>query len=63
VVIDEDELKKVVTQVLTENGKAVEDYKKGKQASIMFLLGQVMRKIGKKVDATIVKKAIEKDLK
>ncbi len=63
VVIDEDELQKIIGQVIKEHGKAVEDYKKGKEASIMFLVGQTMRKIGKKVDATIVRKTIESSLK
>ncbi len=60
--MDEGELNKIIKQVLLENSKAVEDYKKGKQASIMFLLGQTMKKIGKKVDATMVKEKIEKEL-
>ena len=61
--VDEDEINKVIQQVLKENVKAVEDFKKGKQASLMFLLGQVMRKMDKKVDATVVREAIEKSLK
>jgi aspartyl-tRNA(Asn)/glutamyl-tRNA(Gln) amidotransferase subunit B len=60
--IDEDELGKIIKQVLIENVKAVEDYKKGKKTSIMFLLGQTMKKIGKKVDANLVKEKIEKEL-
>ncbi len=63
VVVDESELGTIIKQVLLENVKAVEDYKKGKGASIMFLLGQIMRKIGRKVDATMVKERIEKELK
>lgn len=63
VAVDEKELEKVVKEVLAENQKAVEDYKNGKQNSIMFLLGQVMRKIGKKVDAGIIKNRIEKELR
>jgi len=61
-VVDEDELGIIIKQVLLENVKAVEDYKNGKKASIMFLLGQTMRKIGKKVDAAMVKEKIEKEL-
>ncbi len=60
VTVDDDELKKVIGEVLSENQKAVEDYKAGKQNSVMFLLGQVMRKLGKKVDANIVRGEIEK---
>ena len=61
--IDKAEITKVINQVLKENTKAVEDFKKGKQASIMFLLGQVMRQMDKKVDATAVREAIGKSLK
>lgn len=61
--INESELEKVIKDVLGENAKAVEDYKKGKQTSIMFLVGQTMRKLGKKVDATMVRGRIEKELK
>lgn len=58
--VDEKELEKVIKEVLAENTKAVDDYKNGKEASLMFLLGQVMRKIGKKVDVNSVKEAIIK---
>ena len=61
--IDKDKIAKVIQKVLKENPKAVEDFKKGKQASLMFLLGQVMRQMDKKVDATTVRGAIEKSLK
>jgi aspartyl-tRNA(Asn)/glutamyl-tRNA(Gln) amidotransferase subunit B len=61
--VDEDEINKVIQKVLRENVKAVEDFKKGKQASLQFLLGQVMRQMGKKVDVTVVRGAIERSLK
>jgi aspartyl-tRNA(Asn)/glutamyl-tRNA(Gln) amidotransferase subunit B len=63
VVIDEGELRGVVEEVVKENEKAVADYKGGKQGTIMFLVGQTMRKIGKKVDAVMVRKFIENRLK
>ena len=56
--IDNIELEKIIVEVLKENQKAVDDYKKGKEASLMFLLGQVMRKLGKKVDVNLVKEKI-----
>jgi aspartyl-tRNA(Asn)/glutamyl-tRNA(Gln) amidotransferase subunit B len=62
-VIDEKVLNKIITDVITENEKAVSDYKSGKEASLMFLLGQTMRKIGKKVDTNLVKDTIVKQLK
>ncbi len=56
--IDKNELDNLVSEVLSQNQKAVEDYKNGKEASLMFLLGQIMRKIGKKVDTQAIKQAI-----
>ncbi|MCL5073666.1 MAG: Asp-tRNA(Asn)/Glu-tRNA(Gln) amidotransferase subunit GatB [Actinobacteria bacterium] len=61
--IDENELENVIKQVLSENQKAVEDYKKGKESVIMFLVGMAMRKIGKKIDANLVKEKIIEKLK
>lgn len=58
--IDEDELNQVISEVIAENEKAVIDYKNGKEASLMFLLGQVMKKLAKKVDANVVKETIKK---
>lgn len=56
--IDPEELAQLIKTVLSENTKAVEEYKKGKENAIMFLLGQVMRKAGKKLDAEMVKNSI-----
>ncbi len=60
--IDEKELEKIIDEVISENEKAVADYKNGKEASLMFLLGQTMRKIGKKVDSQVIKTALIKKL-
>lgn len=63
IAIDEKELEKVINDVIKANEKAVTDYKSGKEASLMFLLGQVMRTLGKKVDAAQVKHSLLKKLK
>jgi aspartyl-tRNA(Asn)/glutamyl-tRNA(Gln) amidotransferase subunit B len=57
--VDEKELEKIIDEVLKENSKAVADFRAGKEASLMFLLGQVMKKLGKKVDTTIVKNTLQ----
>lgn len=57
-----DVLASLISDVLSENTKAVEEYKAGKENAIMFLLGQVMRKAGKKLDANVVKNGILKAL-
>ena len=61
--IDEQELEKFIDEVIKENEKAVADYKSGKEASLMFLLGQTMRKIGKKVDTNLIKQQLIDSLK
>jgi aspartyl-tRNA(Asn)/glutamyl-tRNA(Gln) amidotransferase subunit B len=61
--IDDATMATIIQEVLTEQEKAVDEYKSGKETVIMFLLGQVMRKIGKKVDAQMVKTQLEKALK
>jgi aspartyl-tRNA(Asn)/glutamyl-tRNA(Gln) amidotransferase subunit B len=40
---DEGELEKIADQVIAENPKSVEDYKKGKENAVKFLMGQVMK--------------------
>ncbi|MBI4084670.1 MAG: hypothetical protein HY431_02090, partial [Candidatus Levybacteria bacterium] len=61
--ISGDELQKVIDQVLSENQKAVLDFKKGKESVIMFLVGQVMRSLGKMVDVQLVKNRLASSLK
>jgi aspartyl-tRNA(Asn)/glutamyl-tRNA(Gln) amidotransferase subunit B len=41
---DEGAIKKIAAEVVAENPAAVDEYKKGKQASLMFLVGQGMKK-------------------
>ncbi len=61
--VADDALQAIIAEVIIEHEKAVTDYKNGKEASLMFLLGQTMRKIGKKVDAGMVKEAIIREIK
>ena len=55
-------LDEAVKKVLIANEKAVADYKSGKETVIMFLVGQVMREMKGKADATAVKEALAKAL-
>ena len=41
-VTDETEIERIVKDVIEKNQKVVADYKKGKEASLQFLVGQVM---------------------
>jgi len=61
--IDENELEKIIDQVLSENPKAVEDYKKGKENVIMFLIGQVLRVTKRKIEIDIIKNKILQKIK
>ncbi len=60
--IDEAKLESLITEVFSENEKAVQDFKSGKESVIMYLLGQTMRKIGKKVDTKMVLDKIKSQL-
>ena len=59
VVEDEGQLGKWVQQAAAANQKAVEDYKKGKEAALQFLIGQVQKKAKGKADVIKVIKLIK----
>ncbi len=61
--VDDKTLNETIDKVLTENPKAVEDYKKGKQTAIMFLFGAVMRSLKVKADAEKIKAVLTAKLK
>ncbi len=60
--LDKETIAKVVAEVISENPKAVEDYKAGKQNAIQFLLGQFMRKIKKRIDVKPVLEEIKRQI-
>jgi len=60
--IDEKELDKIIDEILSDNQKAVNDYKAGKTQVLMFLLGMVMRGLAGKGDAALIRKLLEKRL-
>ncbi|MBI3069883.1 MAG: Asp-tRNA(Asn)/Glu-tRNA(Gln) amidotransferase subunit GatB [Candidatus Levybacteria bacterium] len=60
--LSDEALEKIITQIVDENPKAVEDYKKGKSNALMFLVGQVIRKYPKKIDAGGLRERMEKML-
>lgn len=57
---DDEELLKIATKVISENKKAVEDYQNGKEASLQFLLGMLMRETKGKADATVSTEIIKR---
>lgn len=61
--ITDEALEKIINNVISANSNAVEDYKKGKTNSIMFLIGQVMREAKQRLDTKLIKEKLENSLK
>ena len=57
------EIEKICNQVIKENPKAVQDYKSGKQESINFLVGQVMKISNKRANFKTATDILKKQLK
>ena len=49
-------IKKVIVEIINKNQKAVEDYKKGKENVLQFLIGQAMAKLKGRGSPEILKK-------
>ncbi|HLC94259.1 MAG TPA: Asp-tRNA(Asn)/Glu-tRNA(Gln) amidotransferase subunit GatB [Patescibacteria group bacterium] len=60
--VEGEELVSHIEKILEANEKAVNDYKRGKQNAIMFLVGLVMRELKGQADAQIIRKKIEEKL-
>lgn len=59
----DDELASILRRVIEANPKACADYLAGKEGSIMYIIGQVMREVKGKADAATVKERILQELK
>ncbi|MFH1549732.1 MAG: Asp-tRNA(Asn)/Glu-tRNA(Gln) amidotransferase GatCAB subunit B, partial [Planctomycetota bacterium] len=59
---DTDALEEVVRKVISENEKAVADFKAGKEQAVGFLMGQVMRLTGGKANPGVVRQLLKKIL-
>ncbi len=59
---DEKVLAVLIDRLVETNKKAVDDYKKGKENVIMFLVGQVMKEMRGRADAKVVKQRLIKKL-
>ncbi|MGP1588101.1 MAG: Asp-tRNA(Asn)/Glu-tRNA(Gln) amidotransferase subunit GatB [Treponemataceae bacterium] len=62
VVSDSGAIENFVTQVVSENPKAVEDYKSGKTNVVGWLMGQVMKKSGGKANPKTATELLKKQL-
>lgn len=61
-ITSEDEIGKIVDGVIAENQKSVQDFLKGKENAIGFLVGQAMKKTQGKANPQIVNKIIKEKL-
>ena len=59
---DEAELEKIAKEIIEQNPKAVEDYKKGKPNALQFLVGQMMGRTKGAVNPEVARKILEKSL-
>lgn len=57
------ELDEIVEKVISSNSQAVEDYNSGKQESLNFLIGQVMKSSNRRADFRTAKELLLKKLK
>ncbi|MEK7596383.1 MAG: Asp-tRNA(Asn)/Glu-tRNA(Gln) amidotransferase subunit GatB [Patescibacteria group bacterium] len=57
---DESQLENSVKKVIDENPKAVADFKKGKQQSLQFLIGQIMRETKGAANPEIIRSLLTK---
>ncbi|MEN8253700.1 MAG: Asp-tRNA(Asn)/Glu-tRNA(Gln) amidotransferase subunit GatB [Patescibacteria group bacterium] len=60
--LDESELEKVIQEVMAENPSETERFKTGEKKLLNFFVGQVMRKLGKKVDMKQLASILNKTL-
>jgi aspartyl-tRNA(Asn)/glutamyl-tRNA(Gln) amidotransferase subunit B len=61
-VADASALGAIIDQVMAQNPKAIEDYKRGKTAAAKALIGQVMKATGGKANPGIVNRLLEEKL-
>jgi len=61
-ITDEAEIGKIIKEVISKNPKAVQDFKKGKETAIQFLIGQIMAQTKGKANPQIVKDILNKHL-
>jgi len=57
--VDTEQLQTIINQVFTENSDAVAKYKSGQKQVVGFLMGQVMRSLGKKVDPQVIRQQLQ----
>ena len=61
-ITDEAEIRKVVEEVIKEEAKSVEQYLKGKEKAMGYLMGQIMRKTKGKANPSLASKILKEEL-
>ena len=59
---NEDEIIKIAREVLDENPKTIEQYKKGRTNVVDFLVGQIMKKTKGQANPTIARETMQKEI-
>jgi len=62
-ITSKEEIRKYVLEVMRENVKVVEEYKKGKEKVLQFLIGQAMAKSRGRLDPDLLKEVFIEELK
>ncbi len=60
---DEKQLEKIAKEVMKENVKAVNDYRNGDHNAFNYIMGEIMRKTGRRADFRIAREILERLLK
>ena len=59
---DQSEMEKIIEEVIQENPKPVEDYRKGKENAFQFLIGKTMAKTKGKANPSLIKNILSEKL-
>ncbi len=59
----EDVLEKIINEVISENQKAVEDFKSGKENALQYLIGKIMEKSKGRANPIILRETLKKLLR
>lgn len=59
---DQEELERLIAEVIKENPESADDYRGGKEKALGFLVGQVMRKTGGRANPQLVNEMLKRSL-
>ena len=62
IISDPNELKNIITNILSCNSSSVSDYKSGNTRAIKFLMGQIMKETKGSANPELVNKLLEEEL-